>query len=697
MDLIHHHRTPTITTTTFEFAYIPVLLISIFLPMTTPKRILSGLFRSSRSSNDDALPSSLQPETVTESFTRDGSQTSPQPKELTVSLFGESENEDVSLVSTCPSWEADSTRTATPPHSPDRSLGLGYTLGDHADYLSIRREKKAGQHFFCDLSHFFTESKQINLVTEYCSALSLDQLRELLIGIEIDDDNDDKPSKAHRTVTIRLRPDTPNTDIMTPVHQVCRDNGISTVKVLENGIMSYRCEISSVEEIVSCCPSSSYTYIVDARVCTSRLSPFERQLLVRFFFNDNQGEIATASAVDDCHSLFPLNEHLKECRAFYRFIDEIGISSKDDFLADIPSPKRSPRATSAFLLGRYSSSMTDSAIYQRLSQEREGNRVFLELSNRTLYQLWKLLNANVCTFDTIEELPLIEPVDRSKNNSFPFFDPSYTSQIGVVASNDIAPEVNGMIEELNLKALRKYTCEEVFLKVIRNARATYDLESIELGIQNVDYLPSFKQPVSYSVFAMNALQEWDFSPEHSPFEVADMAAIKVYHACCSQDDKAARDYVRKAYNVLVQDMIVAQTYYVALLTNIECDVKTEAAAKIFDRMARKALNSKGRAELCSYGRVPLVFFRYLKGECLMTSSAILCITHQGVGDKFNLYDLKAVSFQKRATCLLIIDINSQEKLHELSNPDVDIDELLVRVEVLTEIQEYRSLQRGDQE
>jgi hypothetical protein len=125
----------------------------------------------------------------------------------------------------------------------------------------------------------------------------------------------------------------------------------------------------------------------------------------------------------------------------------------------------------------------------------------------------------------------------------------------------------------------------------------------------------------------------------------------------------------------------------ALLAEIENDKATADAAREFGRTARGALNHKGRVDRRLIGRVPLIEFDFQDGTCVVTSTCILCTTHQFFGPKIELYDLKAVELYKVSSHSIWIRAKKDDEvLRKLWNVHGNLDDVLTFVGTLQGLQ-----------
>jgi hypothetical protein len=585
------------------------------------------------------------------------------------------EEEDVSLAPTCFSFEEDDTEENTP----DTARKIEYSYGDHADYLFVHQDTVT-KHFYCDVSHFFVESRFFNLVTEFTSTMSLEDLNDLFVGYDSSIDEPSEPLPL-RVLTIRLRPDITASEIIDTVYESCRGQPNSTVTIVKQDKNRCQCLVSSTEGNMTVVSS----FMLDAQICTRRQSPFERELVIRILPGEKiEDTIRCSPSVDDLMS--PINRHMKEVAAFIRNIMGIEMKNPGIIIEDLPYPEKSP----GMLSDKSVEWMDDSSDSLSFPLLQRCNQTVMEQSLHTILRIWKLLSSNQCSFHTIEA-PDIDPGDSSKPATAPTFDPSYCSQLSLLSQKETVLEVDMTTMELEKRSEQHHEQHVIFKKFINAARekyGTWETTELDLLIPPRPSMPPFKLPAGYTFLAMRALKEMQYSTANV-FSMVDEAVMNVYQACCNEGRAAADVYQKKAEHFVLKELIDIQTTQVALLLDIEYDPEAQQAAMEFGRRARKAINLKGRVQRRLKGRVPILSFRYWSGECIVTSTAMLCITKHAFQANVDLYDLKAISLEKTwPNTVLVSSLQDGERLHTIQSPRVKVDELLQFVMSLQELQGY---------
>ncbi|KAL3925889.1 MAG: hypothetical protein SGILL_000101 [Bacillariaceae sp.] len=554
---------------------------------------------------------------------------------------------------------------------------LDYSYGDHADFLFLRRDDITNQHYHCDVSHFFVESRFLNLVTEFCCAFPLEQLDDMFVGLEgIGSDNsasaeasldEQEEPLPLRILTMRLRPDTGSSEIIEAVQEACGGQPNSTVTIEKQHKTRWQCLISTTEDmrIIS-------SFLLDAQICTRRRSPFERELIIRIFPGAAVDE-EDACLQEDGELLTPLNQHMQQAAAFVYNMVEAEKETLDMDIYLLPCLEQSPGSTSAKLS-------------KWIQDQNETGKIDPDFPT--------------CLFHTIDEVPLFNPQGQEKNGVAPVFDPIYCSQLSLLSQEETILEVEMKMIELEETSQQNLEQHAQFQKFIRDARKTYgtwETAALELVVEPRPELDPFRLPAGYTFLAMKALKEMKYTPD-CPSSLADEAVANVYHACSEEGRKAADEYFKKGQDSIIKEMVDIQTAQVAMLQDIEYDLETQKVAREFGRRARKAINIKGRVERRLKGRVPMLTVRCWGAECIITSTSMLCVTKYTLKEEtVDLFDLKAISVQKTSSStVLITALNDGEPLYELQRPRTNVDGLLQFVHQLQDLQnDFASTVRRD--
>ena len=598
------------------------------------------------------------------------------------------EEEVISIAPTCLSFEEEDVEERSHVSQP-----LEYLYRDHAEYLFLRRDKMTN-HFYCDVSHFFVESRFLNLVTEFCSIMSLESLNDLFVGLEAigsgnTSDNDSSITESPeplpmRVLTMRLRPDTIGSKIMDAVHSSCGSQPNSTVTVIKRGKNGCQYLISSTEGTMTIVSS----FLLDARICTRRQSPFERELVIRIFPGeriDDAVECSTCTTTSEGDLMSPMNARMQEAAAFVKRIEDLEKESPCISIYDLPCPQKCPDKFSA-MLATSTATIDDSPFLQ------SPNQMVMEHSLYTILRTWKLLSTNLCTFHTLDKSPLIEQSATSPGYKAPVFDPTYCSQLSLLSQEETALSVGVKTVELEETLERHHEQHQIFKKFIHAARkkhGTWETAELDLDVLPRPEMHPFKLSTGYTFLAMKTLREMQCISSDSSV-LADEAVTRVYQACREEGDKVADEYLDKAEEAVVKEMVDIQTAQVALLLDIEYDPETQKAGREFGRRARQSINLRGRVERRLKGRVPMLSFRCWRGECIITSTAMLCVLKHAFQETVELYDLKAISLEKPSSkTVLVTAVKDGETLYTIESPKkVNVDELLQFVTTLQGIQSY---------
>lgn len=573
------------------------------------------------------------------------------------------------------------------------NLDIDYTLGDHAEYLHLRFPAAHGGDGqpHCDISHFMVESRFLNLITEYPVRLSYKQLRGMFVGLEdIPTDSGGASLKERlpvRTLTIWLRPDVASDDIVDAIAGACEAKQDATIAIIRKERSHLQLKISPFEGMVT-----QAAFLIDAQICTSRTGSFDRRLILRVFHAEG-GEQHVEDATETSNVIFensnseellvPVHMHMKEVAFFVQHLHQMRRAGDAALsLLDLPCPRPTPRETNIFLQENFQPND------KLLSMLNDRDSMLLQSAWTTILKIWKSLNAALCSYNTIDELPLI---DQDEKDVVPNFDSHYCTQIRSVSHDNLLYEIQLSLDELNDNLRFGEDGNLAFLKYLKFAQERY-----EIDFPGFDYIPDFKLelpplklPAGYTFLALKALKTAKNDPKEPTFLVED-ATLKVYNAFFKEDEKRAQVYLKDANSSVMERLVDTQTIQMALLAEIENDVATADPARAFGRNARRALNHKGRVERRLIGRVPLLDFPFQDGStCTVTSTCMLCITNRLFGSKVDLFDLKAVSFHKISShSLLVRALRDNEILCKLRNIDIDVEELLLFLRTLQDLQSF---------
>lgn len=589
-----------------------------------------------------------------------------------------------------------------------------YTLGDHAEYLSIKRD--IGGHDYCDMGHLLVESRVPKLVRDFCSPLPYERINALYYGLDTPPRRDEPEALPVRTLTFRLRPDIMSGVVLDAVQEACEGCQENLIQILKKGPGSIVCLILPQAEMGSAPP-----FMVDAHICTSRSGEMERELLLRIFHalevgsNDgttkkgkggkSKSEASTQRPEDhfgldeNQDLLIPFNLHLKDACAFLQHVDEqkkkltkqfkqnqkqqqqktrgssssfrglTGATTTTPHIVDntnayeLSSPRETPKASTAFFAGNYEPTFSvqlvkelktvHTALFPSLNTE---DWSLIQYSWPTLSKVWRQLSIHNCVFHTIETIPL---VDEEDGDAGPVLDLHYTTQIRQLSREGMLEEVRSSFNDLQGNLVDMEDSYANFLLMLRRTWKRFNIANYEETNKRSPklMLPLQVCPPGYTILAAMACK-YAQSDDDDPDNIAglcDDAVRKVYKTFCSQDDHLARKHLKEANNAVMKRLVEIQKTQMTLVNELESHPNTQAAAREFCKLARKATNTKGRVERLILAKVPLLEFEIIGGKCQITSSAMLCVTEGVFGTKYNYFDLKAIQLEIRnETCLAVM-------------------------------------------
>eukprot|EP00526_Cylindrotheca_closterium_P014730 CAMPEP_0113637030 /NCGR_PEP_ID=MMETSP0017_2-20120614/19363_1 /TAXON_ID=2856 /ORGANISM="Cylindrotheca closterium" /LENGTH=289 /DNA_ID=CAMNT_0000547999 /DNA_START=39 /DNA_END=905 /DNA_ORIENTATION=+ /assembly_acc=CAM_ASM_000147 len=164
-----------------------------------------------------------------------------------------------------------------------------HTLYDH--YKALKLEEVKGIGFVCDKSKYLEVSdKPSSTLTkdcvEFCQPLSESKLKQLYFGLEpvsrVDSEGQIDSTLPFRTVAFRIRPDKLSGAIMDSVcNAVALSSNDSTLNLLKRQGGHLRAVVVN----------DNVQYVIDAQLCITSNGGFQRQLLLRLYY-PNQQELA---------------------------------------------------------------------------------------------------------------------------------------------------------------------------------------------------------------------------------------------------------------------------------------------------------------------------------------------------------------------------------------------------------------------
>lgn len=585
-----------------------------------------------------------------------------------------------------------------------------YKFGDHAEYMHIRQTSEGNE--FCDMSHFFLESRFLNLVTDFCSPMSYQQLMRLFVGVEDVTHVDAKVERLPvRTMTIRVRTDVECSDIIAAIQDGCEGYQDATIRIKKKERVHFQCVVTPLEGDMTIRPS----YTIDCQIGTERTGSFERRVILRVFASSPWEDFCSpekksdeiyhaANLYADNDLKIPCNMHLKDACIFVQHLRRERMHTTMSFnsIMDRGCPADSPLATTACLKEQYENDEMK-ATTRTVSPKRSHTLVeglgefpalrlpdwmLLQSSWPYILRIWKGLSSHLCSFNTIDQMPIMDP---SVVDIAPVFDPQYCTQLRLVSHDNLYREVKDTLDELRLNFTEGEECGRIFLRFVQLAYGRYGMKfpDFESNTRAHFEVPPLMLPERYTFLAIKALQTAT-NDSDDPAVLADDGAHKMYDAFFREDEKMVKAYLKLANSSVMERLVDRQTFQMTLVAEIENDSTTSAAAKKFGGIARKALNHKGRVDRRLIGRVPLLDFCYKKGSCTITLTAMLCISKRTFQDKIDLFDLKAVYFEKLSSnSLAVVCARDSEVLYKMNYiTGIHMEELIFFLRALQGLQSF---------
>ena len=590
----------------------------------------------------------------------------------------------------------------------------GYTLGDHAEYLHLRKEH--GVVYVCDVGTLLVHSRIPYLVKEYPSPIPNNQLTALFSGLDPVfskqaqaqalghgemhanannyNKNSNNNNKNHntrnnhppeilpvRTLAFRIRPDIKTSVILDAIQKAVDDTQEPFVRrKRENG--HFQCVVAHPEA----------PYILDAQLCTAMTSALERQLLVRIYHVNEDQQAAlevlrmqsspkmythhvgyaddveiqpsaihldTVTKLQGGSSMHDLNLCLKETSSLLQWIHTIAKSHDRINPLDTPSPRKTIKETSSYLLSnfhsapsvqQYSSTKNDEPCFPSLSTE---DASILQSSWPLLLNIWMGLVSSNAAFHSLDDLPLAHPL---------VMDSLYLYQIRQLARDPGRDEHERMAEQWEQHASRAELAHENFLALIEPVWKHYQLSELQpLPTPRLAGLYTFSAATNMSLeddatLALALMASNQVICSHSaqatattyttpPESIVDEMARNVFAALREQDEKDQQRYLKEKNTEIMKRLVEIQSRQRELLAELDDpeNLQLRQAAKEFSSLARQAKNVKGRMDRVIPTKVPLLELQTTRLACYITPIRMLMVG-KGMFAQTNVFDLKAVEF-----------------------------------------------------